>query len=270
MQPVFTPATGPHEQAMVMEGAILEVRRHWFGAAETVHAGAVSVLEPGGELIMFVDCDGPRADDLIAEAAARGAYVVATDYSRPRDLGARLRQAGYRVLQRHGAYLYGGRPAPAPAQRRGWVGLLRLRESLAITVREIGPSELPAWNEVCWWSFGSRASLPASLQEKERAFHCMGARGRWYLAFAGDRPVGTACLFQGTRAAQVLAVGTLPAFRGRGVAQAVMHRVISDWEQCGSGVLFLDTMPGGRAERLYLRLGFRPTYLRDLYAPLRP
>ncbi len=246
---------------------MLEVRRHWFGAYEVERRGALSVMEPGGELLMLVDHEGPQADRLIEEAADRGAYVVVTDHSRPTDLAARLGREGYRLVQRHGTYIFTGPVPSVPTPRRGLLSLLRLKEPLPVTVREITEADLPAWNEVCWWAFGPRGTQEASLVEKQRAFASMGDLGRWYLAYVGGRPVGTACLFQGHEAAQVLAVGTLPAYRGRGVARAVMDRLVRDWEERGSGLLFLDTKPGSDAERLYLRMGFEHAYLRDLYAP---
>lgn len=260
-------------RAMTMERVMVSVRRHWFGAREVPLGAATAVVEAGGEMLMCLNGDGAQADALVARAVERGAYVVATDFTRPADLSVRLRVAGMRPVQRHGAYVLEELPTePAPAPRPGILGLLRLRPTAPLTVRVIDEAELPAWNEVCWEAFGRRGTLSDSLNEKRVAFRSMGDAARWYLALAGDRPVGTAIVYQAPEAAQVLAVGTLPAYRRRGAASALMTRLVRDWQQDGTGFLFLDTKPGGTAERLYLQLGFRPAYTREVWAPpgLRP
>jgi GNAT superfamily N-acetyltransferase len=263
----------PRERALVMERVIMAVRERWFGARIKPMPCATAVVEPGGEMYMCVDGDSARVDGLVAEAARRSCYVVATTASRPPDLGARLRQAGFRVVLSHQTYVLdaaaydpqAGLQAGPP--RKGLLRLLTRPRLTGVQVRQIGAHDLPAWNSVCWRAFGSRDSESYSLQEKERAFAAMGAAGRWYLATHAGRPVGTAVLYQDAEAAQVLAVGTLAAHRGRGVATAIMHRVIADWQADGWGFLFLDTTPGSAAERLYQRLGFAQAYLREVFAP---
>lgn len=277
MQPtVRTPVAGELQRARVMEELMLDVRRDWFGARVVPLGHAIAVTEAGGEMVMCVNEDGPGADRLIAEAARRGAYVVATDYSRPPDLGARLRLAGFSPVQRNATYVLDqtayaeGLPAEQPEVRRsGLLQLLRRRERPAVSVQIIDENDLRAWNGVCWRAFGARYTEAASLLDKQAAFHNMGGAARWYLATVAGRPAGTAIVYQGDEAAQVLAVGTLPSLQGRGVATAVMRRLLTDWLQDGHGFLFLDTTPGSGAERLYLKLGFMPAYLREVYAPGR-
>lgn len=264
-----------------MEEVIIAVRRLWFGATITPLDGAVSVGEAGGELLMCLEADGDGADRLIADAARRGAYVVATDCSRPLDLRARLRRAGFGPVQSHGTYVLDEaafeRAVSSHAARGrgegrpGLLGLLwrRERERPAITVQRIGADQLPQWNEVCWRAFRARSTEAGSLIDKMTAYQGMGDRAWWYLATIGGRPAGTAILFQGEGAAQVLAVGTLPSLQGRGVATAILQRLIRDWQAAGRGFLFLDTDPGSNAERLYLKLGFVQAYVREIHAPLQ-
>lgn len=279
MQPSrrHTPA-GQSERAVIMEDVIMAVRRLWFGAQVVPLGRAVGVVEFGGEMVMHVEEDGPGADRLVAAAAGRGAYVVVTPHSRPADLGARLRLAGFTVVQSHATYLYDQTAAvtaattapPEGGRRSGLLSLLLKRPAASVEIRQITAAELPQWNAVCWRAFGSRFSEAASLVDKQTAFQNMGASARWYLAAVGGRPVGTAILYQDAQAAQILAVGTLPAFQGRGVASAMVRRLIGDWERFGQGFLFLDTNPGSPAERLYLKLGFVKSYLREVYAPAQP
>lgn len=278
MQPtVRLPAPLSRNQALIMENVIMAVRRLWFGATVVRRGSAMGVVEAGGEMVMCVDEDGPGADQLIAAALERHAYVVATGFSRPADLPARLRMAGYAPVQSHSTYLLdedafaaaqAAPPAPEP-RGHGLLTMLWRRESGPITIRQIDGDGLPVWNTVCWRAFGGRGSEAASLLDKQTAFLNMGNSARWYLATVAGRPAGTAILYQGDEAAQVLAVGTLPALQGRGVATAIMKQLVLDWQQSGHGFLFLDTSPGSGAERLYLKLGFVPSYVREVYAPGR-
>ncbi|HLN64151.1 MAG TPA: GNAT family N-acetyltransferase [Symbiobacteriaceae bacterium] len=268
----FGPVPHSSERALVMERVIMAVRQLWFGAQVRPLGCATAVVEAGAEMLMCVDGDSARIDALVADAARRSCYVVATTASRPPDLGARLTRAGFRPVIAHNTYvwnpaLYTDTPRP-DRPRRGLLRLLARPRLGAVQVRPIGRGELPVWNEVCWRAFGSRGSESFSLAEKEQAFDAMGDAARWYLAVAPDgRAVGTAILYQNEEAAQVLAVGTLPGYRERGVATALMRCLLADWQRTGRGFLFLDTTPGSPAERLYMQLGFEPDYLREVYAP---
>ncbi len=250
---------------------MLAVRQHWFGASAAPAEGAIRVREPSGELLMLVDTDGAGADRLVESAARHGSYVVVTDFSRPRCLVRRLRMSGFRRVHRHGVYTLEDPPIlnePSHAKPGGLLGLLRGRLRTPVEVRQVGAADLPVWNRVCWLAFGRRHDEADSLAEKRRAYDSMGSAARWYLATVGGKPAGTAILYQEEMAAQVLAVGTLPVFRRMGVATAVMRHLIRDWLEEGVGLLFLDTAPGGPAERLYQRLGFRRRYVREVYAPV--
>lgn len=259
-------------RSLLLERTILTVRRLWFDAREVPLGGASAVIEPGGELLMLVDGDAARAEELAGVAAARNACVVVTSYTRPENLASRLRDQGFRCLLRHGVYVFEPRaPRRIGAAERpsGLFGLIRrLRSQPPLTVqRVVHPEQLCDWNEVCWRAFGSRGTVEDSHAEKRRAFERMGARASWYLASCGGRPAGTAILFENEGVGQILAVGTLPGLRGRGIATALLTRILSDWDERRGGLLFLDTRQGSNAERLYLRFGFRFAYLRELFGP---
>jgi GNAT superfamily N-acetyltransferase len=258
-----------------MESVLLAMRQMWFAAQVRQLHGGLLVSEPEGEIVTMVNGDSASAAGLIREAQERRAYVVATPFSRPPDLPARLRRAGFHLVHRQGTYLYEG-PSLTEAdleprgeqRRRGLLSWLGARTPLPVEISPVTEADVAAWNRVCWVAFSPRGvSESQSLAEKRRAFRAMGPRSVWYLARSGDRPIGCAILYQGEEAAQVLAVGTLPGFRGRGVATAVVKRAIYDWQQGGWGFLFLDTIPRSSPERLYLALGFRPAYTRQVFAP---
>jgi ribosomal protein S18 acetylase RimI-like enzyme len=259
----------PEQQAINMERTMMAVRRHWFGAQEVTLPGAISVQENGGELLMCLNGPPTEVEATVMEAVGRGAYVVVTSWSRPADLPTRLKGLGYRLVHRHGSYAYTPTDdfQTSTYERRGLLAIFGRRIWRDITVQVIDEQCLEEWNSVCWTAFGQRGTLQQSLIEKQRAFTNMGEQGRWYLAHRGGRLVGTACVYYGALATQVMAVGTLPSQQGRGVATAVMRQVITDWEGTGANLLFLDTRPSGAAERLYQRLGFRQSYIREVYAP---
>lgn len=266
---------GPVWEAHVMESVLLSMRQIWFGASVTPLHGGLLVSEPEGQLITMIRADATQVSRLLTEARARRAYVVATPYSLPGDLLIRLRRAGFQVIQKQGTYIYEGAllsdtdliPGP-PGSRRGLLRWLPPKKPLPISIDPIDGAGLESWNRVCWQAFSPRGVSEAqSLAEKRRAFRTMGPHANWYLASCEGRPVGTAILYQGEQAAQILAVGTLAGFRGRGIATAMVRRAIYDWQRGGWGFLFLDTLPGGPAERLYLSFGFRQAYVRRVFAP---
>lgn len=271
MEPIHQPVIDLEirRTAGVMERVMAEVRQHWFDARLTESSSGLSVAEQGGEILMCIDCDEGEADRLIACSMAKGAYMVSTGVSRPADLGPRLKRAGYRLVQQHWTYLLNPQAAPLRHEhaRHRLMGLLPWSDPPAVDVQRIDLAELSQWNEVSWQAFGARGTLQDALSDKCRAYLNMGEQGSWYLARLRGRPVGTACVYRGSGAAQVLAVGTLPGYRDRGVATAVMERVISDWRAGSEPVLFLDARAGSAAERIYSRLGFHPLYLRELYGP---
>lgn len=251
----------------VMEDVLLAMREMWFGArANPFHCGLL-LVEPEGELVARINGTPAAADELLAEAARRRAYVVVTPLDRPADLHRRLRAHGFYLVQRQGTYIHAsGSPALRLGGRRSLFSWLR--RHLPVDIEVIGAADLPVWNRVCFQAFGPRGQTEdQSLAEKERAFANMGQQARWYLARAGGEPAATAILYTGAAAGQILAVGTLPRFRGRGLASLLTRRALADFAAAGRGFLFLDTRPGSQAERIYLRLGFQPAYVRTIYAP---
>lgn len=251
----------------VMEDVLLAMREMWFGATATPFYCGRLLVEPEGELIAQIDGSPAEADLLVAEASRRRAYAVVTPFTRPPDLPRRLRACGYHVVQRQGTYVYEpGTAAAKVPQRRNLLSWFR--RELPVEIDTVGAADLPLWNRICFEAFGPRGlTEQQSLLEKQRAYANMGERALWYIARAGGEPAGTAILYTGPQAGQVLAVGTLPRFRGRGIATIITRRALADFATRGRGFLFLDTRPGSQAERIYLSLGFQPAYVRTVYAP---
>lgn len=255
-------------EGLIMERVLLEQRRIWFDARIWETPAAHWCSEAEGEMVLLVDTDPDGADALIREARQRRAFVAATPFSRPADLGRRLLHSGFRRVQAQGVYVYRpGQAAPAAVPRRRFnLTPWRNSDPLDLEIEAIGLTDLARWNRTCWRAFMPRGlSEVESMVEKTRAFRNMGDSARWYLALHRGQPVATAILHQSEGAAILMAVGTEPRWRGRGAATAMVRRAIADHAASGEGFLFLDTTPGGNAERLYLGLGFVPAYVREVY-----
>lgn len=242
-----------------MEAVFQAVREAWFGARPHPVPGALLLEEPRGELLMHVAATPAQAERLIQLAIARRAFMLCTELSQPTDLRERLRQHGFRLYHVGQTFLY----AQASESRAA----APVRPNVAVRIETIPRTLLPVWSEVCRRAFGQRVDAATALAEKESAWAGMGDQARWYLAWSDGIPVATAILLQLEQAAQILAVGTLPGMRGRGIASALMRRLIRDWQAERQGFLFLDTEPEGDAARLYQGLGFVPGYRRELWIP---
>ncbi|MGK9165651.1 GNAT family N-acetyltransferase [Inquilinus limosus] len=75
------------------------------------------------------------------------------------------------------------------------------------------------------------------------------------LARIDDVPAASGLLLIGGDTAELAAVGTRPAFRRRGLAEAVCHRLLATYF-AGGELAWLSAAAG--AEPLYAKLGFRP------------
>ncbi|WP_288411560.1 GNAT family N-acetyltransferase [uncultured Sphingomonas sp.] len=84
----------------------------------------------------------------------------------------------------------------------------------------------------------------------------------FYTVWDGDMLLGCGAFRTlGDGTAEVKPMRTLPAARGRGVAQAVLDRIVADARAAGLTALLLETGTGpmfDAAHRLYRRNGFAP------------
>jgi GNAT superfamily N-acetyltransferase len=113
--------------------------------------------------------------------------------------------------------------------------------------------------------------LPSSLAPWNSAI--VGRPGwRAYLAFDGERPIGTAAMFLHDGRAWLGAAATVPDARGRGAQSALIARRITDAGTLGVTALVTETgvpAPGRRNPSLdnLLRLGFTAAYERENFTP---
>jgi len=79
---------------------------------------------------------------------------------------------------------------------------------------------------------------------------------RYFAVKADGSPVAAADLYSDGRIAQVEAVATLPAHRGRGHASAVVVRAVEEAQSTGHDLVFLTADANDWPKELYARLGF--------------
>jgi GNAT superfamily N-acetyltransferase len=115
---------------------------------------------------------------------------------------------------------------------------------------------------------GSVADDTLSRDQLERElFDYAGVPGLLrYLATIDGEPVGEAALRidRESRLAQLAGAGTLPAFRGRGVQKALLHRRLADARAAGCDVAVVTTAPGTRSQANVMRRGFVLLYTRAI------
>ena len=78
-----------------------------------------------------------------------------------------------------------------------------------------------------------------------------------YLAYVDREPAARCELFSADRLGRVEAVRTMATFRGRGLAAILIRKAIRDSVSQGNHLTYIYAEPGGDAQRLYTRLGFR-------------
>jgi ribosomal protein S18 acetylase RimI-like enzyme len=77
-----------------------------------------------------------------------------------------------------------------------------------------------------------------------------------FVGYDGSRAVTCAALIEAAGAIGIYSVGTLPGWRRRGFAEAIMRHAVAEFRRRGAaGPVVLQSSPGGM--ELYRRLGFR-------------
>ncbi len=156
------------------------------------------------------------------------------------------------------------------ARHNNWTCLVRDVSSPGpvptdLRVEEIGTDHATAYGEVLCAGYG----WPPELGLLVAAM--VGAPGwKFYLAFAEERPVGTAALMRSGRVGWMGLDTTLPAARGLGCQSALIARRILDARTAGCEVVSVETAEQAAEQeapsyRNVLRAGFEVGYLRPNY-----
>ena len=141
-------------------------------------------------------------------------------------------------------------PGPAPTTLR---------------VEEVGVAHASVFGDTLCQGFGWRPELALPVAA------LVGTPGwKFYLAFDGDRPVGTAALAIDGRVGWLSFATTLPEARGHGSQSALVARRIMDAKGAGCEILSVETSEEGPEKeapsyRNILRSGFEVGYVRPNY-----
>jgi GNAT superfamily N-acetyltransferase len=234
--------------------------------AEPAGAGLVSIagaLPPSAIVVnrvLGLGLDGPEPPETVArivalyrEAGVARYFVHLHPEARPPELRQWLLDAGLE-------------------QARSWVKFVRGREAppeapTDLAVRPAGPGDADAFGRIAADAFdlGSAAvPWPGAL---------IGRPG-WhlYMTFDEETPAGTGALFVRDGIGWCDWGATDPAFRRRGSQSALLRRRILDALDLGCRVLVTTTgeAVAGDPQHSYkniVRMGFRPAYVRENYAP---
>lgn len=106
-----------------------------------------------------------------------------------------------------------------------------------------------------------RHSAEADVARQLLRAHDKAARGtsaRFFVAAANGVDASHATLYSDGRIAQIEDVATLTAYRGRGLARAVVSAATDAALQMGHELVFIVASDGDWPKELYARLGFRP------------
>jgi ribosomal protein S18 acetylase RimI-like enzyme len=114
-------------------------------------------------------------------------------------------------------------------------------------------------DQVAWASI-TEETEGAQQREVLTALYTMeisDPRMRAYLVCVDGEPACRCELFSCDGLGRVEAVRTAERYQGRGLAAAAIRRAVADSAELGNQLTYIYAEPGGAAQRLYHRLGFR-------------
>jgi GNAT superfamily N-acetyltransferase len=89
-----------------------------------------------------------------------------------------------------------------------------------------------------------------------------------FLAWLNGQPVGGGALETHDGVAALMAAGTLPAYRNRGIHTALVHARLAAAAEAGCDLAMVHTRPGAVSQRNILRAGFQLVYTVNTMVPL--
>jgi ribosomal protein S18 acetylase RimI-like enzyme len=166
-------------------------------------------------------------------------------------LADELARAGFTSVQRQPLYLCGPQ-APAPGPGAG------------VTVRQVRASDpdgdLRLFLHIQAAAFAEEETARPGPEHHEVARlreELLAGAQRCCLGLVGGEPAGAGSALDAEGTCEIAGVGTLPAWRGRGVAAAVTAALAAEHFQRGGTLAWLSAVDEG-AGRVYARAGFLP------------
>ena len=233
-----------------------------FGADRAERPGFVLFTarpdaDPSSNRAILGPLDETTADaalqEIVRHYAARGATprVSLTPLSRPADWPQRLLRAGFVETDDQEVFLT--LPTTVTISAVPAVAVARVATE----------SEADTAVAVQLAGFGGPPDTHAAAQRYARAHVALSDQPnglRYYLARLDGDPAGAATARFGPDLTGVYGVATHPAARRRGVATALLGRILADARAAGHDLLFLAALPNSYADGYYRRLGFLPRF----------
>lgn len=238
-----------------------ECLKQHLGHSDSCRFGARWVLMPTVPTPRFCHVSRIRVEEGEVEgllAAARDFFreqgiptcsLLLTPATRPASLGLRLLRLGFRVERNPVMVRKADLPVPAVNAAR-------------VEVERVSVEKLDLYWEILRQTFFAGAP-PDALAEGRRGAEVSFAIGAInYVAYLDGEPAGAGMLFPHGSMGGVYNMCTLPRFRRRGTASAILAACVADSRAAGCGLLGLTPTPMGCP--LYERFGFREVY-QELY-----
>jgi ribosomal protein S18 acetylase RimI-like enzyme len=185
-------------------------------------------------------------------------HFQVTSLSRPPDLSVRLLQRGLRRMAGSITVLAHDLAAGPLVEAEVYYAH-RLHN---LSIETIAPADLMRWADTFKSGFETELTDDMFVTWSR----CMSSgTATFYLATAGTELAGTAILFRDRGTGAISTVSTLPQWRHRGVASALIHRCSADSVAHGDDLLTISADSETPAERLYRQLGFTAAYRATSY-----
>ncbi len=131
-----------------------------------------------------------------------------------------------------------------------------------MTIKIVRGEDLDDWCKAYLSAFYGEHSLLKSVRASVKKALKEG-RTKLVLAEVGDRPAGTLAIYRRDHYSGVYCVGTVPQFRGRGVATSMLRRARDIAESDGTTML-LQTFLSDSFENFYRDRGFKRIYSKSV------
>jgi GNAT superfamily N-acetyltransferase len=127
-----------------------------------------------------------------------------------------------------------------------------------IRIEEVSEREMDVYTELFLTNFEMQKEWKKGFDRL--ALNWMRQGWKCYLAYVGERPVGTCLLSSLGRIGGIFNVGTLKEYRRLGIGTALTLRALKDSFDEGNDLHILETEKGGNAEHLYRKIGFKTVH----------
>jgi GNAT superfamily N-acetyltransferase len=135
----------------------------------------------------------------------------------------------------------------------------------SLDVRVIDRAQIPAWVK----TFCSAFDVASWEDEVSKIVDASFGQLDLLVCYINDRPAGSAALFRKNNVTGLYCLGTIPEFRGRGVAKSLIRESANIASKHGS-LLFVQSLESEGSLALYQKAGFQIVYQKTICLLPRP